>query len=287
MSKESNAEGKTSKSRTTEPQTPRSKNLLESTRANGNGSSNPGKSPGLSAKQTPAPTIEQYNSVKQKLTAQILRKQLIDAKLADLEDRIYDKETGYFQESVFGNIVKGFDNFGKTSGGGIIVTSGGGYGGGGSNAGGASGGSGLSNGGYGGGSGGGGGGSMKRRIVYTDDDHIFSLSSTSFMKTLMRRQGVLRDEENGGEESGSGNQGSHSTSGAGGNGSGSTAEADFDDYEDSVDPSGAIQTGTHAGVDGGSTPGATTPASSAGATAGSATPTSSSGRKRKIRSLDD
>lgn len=112
------------------------------------------------------PTLDQYTQLKNELTKLILKKQELDAQLLALEDAIYDKESDYFNESTYGNIVKGFDSFAKSSSG----------------------------------------GSNKRKMVYTDDDHIFSLSSSTFVKTLMKREGV-----NGGAP-------------------------DLDDYEDSVDP---------------------------------------------------
>lgn len=112
------------------------------------------------------PTIDQYTKLKNELTQLILRKQELDAQLAALEDSIYDKESDYFNESTYGNIVKGFDSFAKLSAG----------------------------------------GSNKRKMIYTDDDHIFSLSSSTFVKTLMKREGM------------------------------STGAPDLDDYEDSVDP---------------------------------------------------
>lgn len=96
------------------------------------------------------PSIEQYTALKDQLTQQILKKQELDAKLGKLEDSIYDKENEYFNESVYGNIVKGFQNFTKTNTGGM----------------------------------------NKRRISYTDDDHIFSLSSVNYIKTIMKRQGM-------------------------------------------------------------------------------------------------
>lgn len=96
------------------------------------------------------PSIEKYTALKNQLTQQILKKQELDSKLSKLEDSIYDKENEYFNESIYGNIVKGFQNFTKTN------TS----------------------------------GSNKRRITYTDSDHIFSLSSVNYIKTLMKRQGI-------------------------------------------------------------------------------------------------
>lgn len=118
------------------------------------------------------PTLDQYTQLKNKLTQQILKKQEIDARLLNLEESIYDKEGDYFNESTYGNIVKGFDNFAKS----------------------------LS------------GNANKKKMTYTDDDHIFSLSSATFVKTLLKREG--------------------SASGA----------PDLDDYEDSVDPAGGNST---------------------------------------------
>lgn len=97
-----------------------------------------------------APSVERYTQLKRQLTEQILKKQELDAKLLALEDSIYDKENDYFNESTYGSIVKGFENFTKTNTG----------------------------------------GSNKKRIVHTDDDHIFSLSSANYVKTLMKRQGL-------------------------------------------------------------------------------------------------
>lgn len=127
------------------------------------------------------PTVDHYTQLKNDLTKQILRKQELDAQLLALEESIYDKENDYFNESTYGNIVKGFDNFAKSSSG----------------------------------------GSNKRKMVYTDDDHIFSLSSSTFVKTLMKREGVH------------------------------TGAPDLDDYEDSVDPVSGTNAGTESN---GSTP---------------------------------
>lgn len=104
------------------------------------------------------PSIDKYTEVKNQLTEQILKKQELTAKLTAIEDSIYEKETDYFNESTYGNIVKGFENFSKTSGG---------------------------------------GGSNKRRYQYTDDDHIFSLSSVNYIKSLMKRQGISPNGING------------------------------------------------------------------------------------------
>lgn len=93
---------------------------------------------------------QKYVELKNKLIQQILKKQELTRKLTTLEDSIYRKEIDYFEESPLGNIVKGFENFSKTSGG---------------------------------------GGANKRKILYSEDDHIFSLSSVNYIKGLMKRQG--------------------------------------------------------------------------------------------------
>lgn len=60
------------------------------------------------------PTIDQYTQLKNDLAQKILKKQQLDLQLQELEDSIYDKEAEYFNESTYGNIIKGFDNFAKT-----------------------------------------------------------------------------------------------------------------------------------------------------------------------------
>lgn len=93
---------------------------------------------------------EQYEELKERLVKEILEKQQLDAKLEELEENIYEKEHDYFQESVYGNIVKGFENFGKPS-----VSA-----------------------------------SNRKRPVYSDEDHIFSMSSVNYIRNMMRRQGA-------------------------------------------------------------------------------------------------
>ncbi|OBA20723.1 NuA4-domain-containing protein [Metschnikowia bicuspidata var. bicuspidata NRRL YB-4993] len=124
------------------------------------------------------PTIDEYTRLKNELTRLILKKKEVDSRLAELEESIYEKETDYFNDSAYGNIVKGFDNFAKSSSG----------------------------------------GSNKRRLVITDEDHIFSMSSATFVKTLLKRQGMV-----------------------------STA-TDLDDYEDSVEPTNGGVLGKDAGA---------------------------------------
>lgn len=112
------------------------------------------------------PTLDAYTKLKDELVSLIIKKREVDAQLAKLEEDIYDKELDYFNDSAYGNIIKGFESFGKMS---------------------------L-------------GGSNKRKMVYNEEDHIFSMSSATFVKLIMRKQGV---NTNGG---------------------------DLDDYEDSVEP---------------------------------------------------
>ncbi|ODV80969.1 NuA4-domain-containing protein [Suhomyces tanzawaensis NRRL Y-17324] len=97
------------------------------------------------------PSIDNYTKVKNQLTQQILKKQELSSKLTQLEDSIYEKESDYFNESAYGNIVKGFENFSKTSGGGS---------------------------------------SNKKRFQYSAEDHIFSLSSVNYIKTFVKRHGI-------------------------------------------------------------------------------------------------
>lgn len=112
------------------------------------------KPAGSAADEESAPaSIEQYTQLKNQLTQEILKKQELDAKLNQVEALIYEKENEYFNESTYGNIIKGFENFSKSSSSS-------------------------------------GGGSNKRKNLYTDDDHIFSLSSANFVRTLMKRQGL-------------------------------------------------------------------------------------------------
>ena len=115
---------------------------------------------------TQEPSLDAYTKLKDELVNQIINKNDIDVRLAALEEEIYEKELDYFNESTYGNIVKGFESFGKMS---------------------------L-------------GGSNKRKMMYSDEEHIFSMSSATFIKTLMMKQGV---------DSGTG---------------------DLDEYEDSVEP---------------------------------------------------
>ena len=244
----------------------------------------------LHSKPQPKPTIDQYNALKKKLIQLILKKQEINAKLSKLEDQLYQKESNYFEESTVGNIVKGFENFSKASGGALLSSGGGGGGGG-------KGGSG-SGGGGGGAGGGAGGGGYKRRIIYTDDDHIFSLSSTNFVKNMVKKHGQNFKESTPTTNGGSG----ANSSIASGN---TSKQEDFDDYEDSVDPITAHGVGpklmlslSGSGSGNGSGKGNGNGNSSSGGGGGgnggggssrekSESASSTPSRKRKARNLDD
>ncbi|KAK6199232.1 chromatin modification-related protein EAF6 [Scheffersomyces amazonensis] len=165
-----------------------------------------------SAQDDPKASIEKYNQLKNQLTQEILKKQELSARLSNLEDVIYEKENEYFDESLYGSIVKGFENFSKASG-----SSGGGQS--------------SSQ------SGSGGYNTNKRRVQYADEDHIFSLSSISFIKSLMKKQGISLNGINGihtstTPTSSNGNNGSSSSN----KDSASKDKDDFDDYEDSIEP---------------------------------------------------
>ncbi|KAG5417584.1 EAF6 [Candida metapsilosis] len=197
-----------------------------------------------------AASVEKYNDLKKKLTQQILKKQEIANKLAKLEDTIYQKESSYFEESYSGNIVKGFENFSKSSGGGASATGGGG-------------GSGASG--------------FKRRIVYTEDDHIFSLSSISFVKNMVKRHGAGY---------------AAAANGALANATASSiinARDDFDDYEDSVDPTTA-NLGIKPGNAGAAGSASATPVAASVALENNKQEISRSStpsRKRKARTIED
>ncbi|EGV64106.1 chromatin modification- protein eaf6 [Yamadazyma tenuis] len=126
---------------------------------------------------------DEYTTLKTQLTKEILKKQELSNKLTKLEDLIYDRENEYFNESAYGNIVKGFENFSKNT----------------------------SN-------------NNKKRIIYTEEDHIFSLASTQYIKSLMKRQGQSLKE-------------------------------DYDDYEDGVEPPDANGVAVHTPGSVGGTPG--------------------------------
>lgn len=97
----------------------------------------------------PEASVDEYTKLKNELVQQIIKKQELEANLLKLEDTIYEKELEYFDETPFGNIMKGFDNFAKSASG----------------------------------------GSHKKRIKFEPEDHIFSMSSVSYVKLLEKRRG--------------------------------------------------------------------------------------------------
>ncbi|KAI5964835.1 EAF6 [Candida pseudojiufengensis] len=189
-------------------------------------------------------SVEKYNDLKKKLTQQILKKQEITQKLQKLEESIYQKESDYFEESTIGNIVKGFENYSKLSGGSSLATTG------------------LMG--------------NKRRIVYTEDDHIFSLSSVKFIKNLHKKNGGTTAYSivngNGYLENGNSNNGSADTSLNNTLQTIINSKDDYEEYEDSVDPSGA-----NSGIK------ITLPPHDSRSDSASSTPS----RKRKARTIED
>lgn len=57
----------------------------------------------------------EYEKLKKQLHQQIINKRNLDKELTQLEEDIFNKETQYFGNSTYGNIIKGFDNFTKGS----------------------------------------------------------------------------------------------------------------------------------------------------------------------------
>ncbi|KAK0515601.1 hypothetical protein JMJ35_001635 [Cladonia borealis] len=97
-----------------------------------------------------------YEKLKRDLRDTLQKKRALDKQLSQLEDEIYRYEGNYLEETVAGNIIKGFDNYikGSTTAGGASAT------------------------------GGGGGTSTRRKGQVMDADRIFSRSSVSFMREL-------------------------------------------------------------------------------------------------------
>lgn len=57
--------------------------------------------------------MKEYEQVKNQLIKEINQKQQVLEKLSNIEQNIYRKELDYFNESPYGNVIKGFDNFNK------------------------------------------------------------------------------------------------------------------------------------------------------------------------------
>ncbi|ODV96155.1 hypothetical protein PACTADRAFT_80216 [Pachysolen tannophilus NRRL Y-2460] len=88
----------------------------------------------------------EYEKLKKQLHHQIVNKRNLDRELTMLEEEIFNKETAYLSQGAYGNIIKGFTNFPKTSG--------------------------SSN--------------SRKKFSFTDDDRIFSLSSSTYVRHLKK-----------------------------------------------------------------------------------------------------
>lgn len=89
-----------------------------------------------------------YNKMRKQLKESITKRNALEEEVTKLEEDIYDKETQYLEDGVInGNIVKGFQNFSKTSSSST---------------------------------------SRARKIQFSDEDRIFSLSSSTYVTHLQR-----------------------------------------------------------------------------------------------------
>lgn len=62
--------------------------------------------------------LEQYEELKQKLKEALQERKIQEENWDKIQQEIFDKETEYWtdtQSSKFGNIIKGFESFGKTN----------------------------------------------------------------------------------------------------------------------------------------------------------------------------
>lgn len=61
-------------------------------------------------------SMEEYERLKKQLHQEILNERELEKQLAQLETDIFTKETSYLSDPTFyGNIIKGFDSFNKSS----------------------------------------------------------------------------------------------------------------------------------------------------------------------------
>ncbi|KAK9471798.1 histone acetyltransferase subunit NuA4-domain-containing protein, partial [Dipodascopsis tothii] len=86
-----------------------------------------------------------YEKAKKELKDMIGKKRMLDKNLAIIEEQIFKYEGAYLDETPNGNIVRGFDNYLKSS---SI----------------------------------GGGSAVKRKPAINEDDRLFSLSSSTYLK---------------------------------------------------------------------------------------------------------
>lgn len=95
---------------------------------------------------------KEYKKLKVRLQQSLEQKKKLDNELREIEEKLYVDETQYFTNtfhpSAYGNIVKGFDNFARTT---------------------------TNN-------------NLRRRSTFIDDDRVFSLSSYTYVKELEKRK---------------------------------------------------------------------------------------------------
>lgn len=118
--------------------------------------------------------VPYYEKLKRDLRETLAKKSLLDKKLADLEDQIYRQETAYLEDTSAGNIIRGFDNYIKSSSTAVSslpssasVTA-----------------AAAGGGGVGGGGAGGGGTASRRKSNVLEQDRVFSRSSTAFAREV-------------------------------------------------------------------------------------------------------
>ncbi|KAL8745638.1 MAG: hypothetical protein Q9190_002242 [Brigantiaea leucoxantha] len=100
--------------------------------------------------------VPYYEKLKRDLRETLQKKRLLDKNMSTLEDQIFRFEASYLEETQAGNIIKGFDNYIKSSSTTGSMSTGGG----------------------------GGTGTSTRRKGILEGDRVFSRSSCSFMREL-------------------------------------------------------------------------------------------------------
>ena len=113
--------------------------------------------------------VPYYEKLKRDLRDTLIKKSLLDKKLSDLEDQIYRQETAYLEDTSAGNIIRGFDNYIKSSSTAPTLSSAA---------------TGLNGIGVGGAGGGGGGTASRRKSNIFEQDRVFSRSSTAFAREV-------------------------------------------------------------------------------------------------------
>ncbi|KAK9480173.1 histone acetyltransferase subunit NuA4-domain-containing protein [Lipomyces japonicus] len=121
--------------------------------------------------------IANYEKLKKELRDLISKKKSVDKNLAIVEEQVFKIEGAYLEDTPYGNIIKGFDNYLKAGNVALLGSS--------SNSGGGS----------GAGSSAGGNNGVKRRGGYTDADRLFSLSSATYLRTVQKELFESPDEQ--------------------------------------------------------------------------------------------